>query len=224
MTNALLNKLIIFDCDGVLVDSEYIACRIEAEEFSKMGYVITVEEDIRRFAGKSQKDVFATVEQELGKKLPDNFDALLEAQIIKALAEQLQPINGIDAVLPELPNKCVASSGTMEKIHNSLRVTGLNKYFPDDQIFSATMVTRGKPAPDLFLLAARKLGFEPYNCIVVEDSVSGVAAGKAAGMKVLGFVGGSHILDDAHQTILKNAGADIIFKDMRQLINWINKV
>ena len=224
MRNRALNTLVIFDCDGVLVDSEHISCYIEAEELSKLGYTITVEEDIRRFAGKSQKDVFSIVESELGKKIPDDFDQMLEARIIQALSEQLKPISSIEFVLPQLPHKCVASSGTMEKINNSLRVTRLSEHFSENRIFSATMVACGKPAPDLFLCAANNTGFAPDACIVVEDSVSGVAAGKAAGMKVFGFVGGSHILDDEHQSILRNAGADIIFDDMSQLIDLINSI
>lgn len=218
------NILVIFDCDGVLVDSEYIACKIEAAELTRMGYAISTEDNIRRFAGKSQKTIMETVEKALGRKLPEGFDGELQEKIIKALASELQAIPGMAQALETIPAKCIASSGSMEKIANSLKTTGLDRYFQPTHIFSATMVKNGKPAPDLFLYAAAQMGYGPEDCVVIEDSLYGVQAGKAAGMRVLGFTGGSHIVDAGHGDMLKAAGADEVYADMGQLPGLLKKM
>jgi len=209
--------LVIFDCDGVLVDSEIIACGIEAEELTRIGYPITLPEEIARFAGKSQKAMKAVVEEALGRPLPEGFLAHLNARILEALGRDLKAMPGINVALGMIANKCVASSGAPEKIENSLRTTGLSRHFGDGYIFSATMVKNGKPAPDLFLYAAQRMGFAPQNCVVVEDSLYGTKAGVAAGMTVFGFTGGTHIIDPKHAEALKQAGAKLVFNDMARL-------
>jgi HAD superfamily hydrolase (TIGR01509 family) len=213
--------LVIFDCDGVLVDSEVIACRIEAEELTKIGFPVSLEEDIRLFAGKSHKTVAEIVERQMGRPLPEGFEDRLHAKIIRELSDALLPIRNVGNTLMQLTHKCVASSGVPEKIRNSLKVTGLKDYFTDDHIFSASMVEHGKPAPDLFLLAAKRIGFLPENCIVIEDSLAGVQAGVAAGMRTFGFVGGSHIIGQDHRKILYDAGAHLVFDDMAELAELV---
>jgi beta-phosphoglucomutase-like phosphatase (HAD superfamily) len=151
----MTQKYIIFDCDGVLVDSEIIACRLEAQALTDAGYPISTEDNIRQFAGKSQQSIMSIVETALGKPLPTDFDDKLNQKILAALSQELQPIAGIKDVLEKLHHQgiefCIASSGSMEKILNSLNVTGLNSFFAHERIFSASMVKNGKPAPDLFL-------------------------------------------------------------------------
>lgn len=217
-------KLVIFDCDGVLVDSEIIACRIEAEELTRIGYEISTEENIRRFAGKSQKSIMETVERALGRKLPEGFPSGLHEKILKALSEQLDAMPGIESVLAQTPAKCVASSGAPDKIGNSLRTTGLDRHFNSEHIFSAVQVKEGKPAPDLFLYAAEKMGTPPSECVVIEDSVYGVKAAKAAGMTAYGFTGGSHITDPAKAAkLLRDAGADTVFDRMEELPELVGR-
>lgn len=214
--------LVIFDCDGVLVDSEYIIASVEAEVFTNLGYELSPEEDIRRFSGKSQKSTIATVEAELGKTLPDDFSDKLEQAVAEALNTKLRPIAHIQTVLSKIPRKCVASSSTYPMIKNSLQVTELIEHFSDSEIFSTAMVKHGKPAPDIFILAAKSMGYEISNCVVIEDSIAGVTAAKAAGIKVLGFTGGSHIFDKNHSKNLINAGACTVSDDIRELLKYIN--
>jgi len=216
------NLLVIFDCDGVLVDSEYIIASVEAELFTKFGYPLTPEEDIRRFSGKSQKSTLETIEKEIGTKLPGNFGATLESEISKALSERLSSITGVDSVLNIIPQKCVASSSTYPQIKKSLQVTGLKKHFIDDNIFSTSMVQNGKPSPDIFIYAAEKMGISRSNCVVIEDSIAGVTAAKAAGIKVLGFVGGSHIVDKSHADKLMGVGASRVFDNMAELFEYFS--
>jgi HAD superfamily hydrolase (TIGR01509 family) len=182
-----------------------------------------VQENIRQFAGKSQKAVMQTVEAATGKKLPENFEKDLDDKIIRALAQRLEAMPGVSEALEKLPNKCVASSGSPDKIVGSLRVTGLDRYFRPERIFSAHSVKAGKPAPDLFLYAASQSGFPAEKCLVIEDSVYGVQAAVAAGMRVFGFTGGGHILNhNEAKTQLKKAGADEVFntyKDFSALFN-----
>lgn len=216
------NVLIIFDCDGVLVDSEYIIATVEAEIFTQLGYPLTPAEDIRRFSGKSQKSTLETIEKEMGRRLPEDIGLMLECEIAKALSEKLVSIAGVESLLDMIPKKCVASSSTYPMIKNSLQVTGLGGYFVDDAIFSTSMVKNGKPAPDIFIYAAEKMGVSRSNCVVIEDSIAGVTAAKAAGIKVLGFVGGNHILDKAHAEKLMNVGASRVFDDMSELLRYLS--
>jgi HAD superfamily hydrolase (TIGR01509 family) len=220
-----LKKLIIFDFDGVIVDSEIIACKVEAECLTEIGFAIDLEENIRRFAGVSADSVKKIVEKELNKKLPENFHENQKKITFERYETELKPIKNVKQMLSNLINdKCIASSSSKEKINKSLNITGLGEYFDDSVIYNAEMVKNGKPAPDLFLLAAEKMGYEPKDCIVVEDSISGVKAGKSANMTVFGFIGGSHILDkDEYQKKLILEGADLIFDNMKDFIELINK-
>ncbi|MBB5047669.1 HAD superfamily hydrolase (TIGR01509 family) [Rhodopseudomonas rhenobacensis] len=214
--------LVIFDCDGVLVDSEIISCRVYAQALSRYGYPITADQVHDRFLGRSSRETRLEVERELGRMLPDDFQAQLNAELFGELETSLEPMPHIDEALDAiLQPVCVASSGPLQKISVSLNRVGLTQRFAP-HIFSATQVNRGKPAPDLFLYAAMQMGAEPSRCLVVEDSVAGVTAARAAGMVALGFAGGSHCRP-GHGESLRHAGAQASFVDMRQLYDIISQ-
>lgn len=207
--------LLIFDCDGVLVDSEVLSCRVDAEVLTEIGVPYTAEDIARRFVGVSMKDQIARIEAERGCKLPDDFSERVNRTLFARFETDLKPIVGVREAILSLPfPRCVASSSAPERIALSLRVTGLADLF--DHIFSATQVARGKPAPDLFLHAARQMSFHPEECVVVEDSAAGVQAARAAGMRVIGFTGGGHCGPD-HAGKLRQAGATVIIERMADL-------
>jgi HAD superfamily hydrolase (TIGR01509 family) len=181
--------LVIFDCDGVLVDSEPISNRILALELTAIGLPTSIEDSIRDYTGRSWASCTAIIEERLGRELPPGFAARYHAAVFDAFERELEPVAGIEAALDRIqPPWCVASSGAHDRIRRALGVTGLLERF-DGNIFSATDVEHGKPAPDLFLHAAARMGFEPERCVVVEDSPAGVQAARAAGMTVLGYAG-----------------------------------
>mgnify|MGYP001044639249 FL=1 len=212
--------LVIFDCDGVLVDSEALACVVHADVLTQYGYAITAEQVHARFLGRSAREARAEVEAQLGRVLPDTYTAQLRATIDQAFGERLRPIPHIADTLDRLSHRvCVASSGTPTRIRSSLGTTGLIGYF-DPHMFSALQVERGKPAPDLFLFAAAQMASAPARCIVVEDSIPGVTAARAAGMTVVGFTGGSHCRPGDAARLLE-AGAFTTIDDMRRLPNLI---
>jgi HAD superfamily hydrolase (TIGR01509 family) len=215
--------LVIFDCDGVLVDSEVISCRAHAATLTRHGYPITDEQVLQRFLGVSDREARLIIETEMGRKLPDDFDAQVKEATLKFYAGDLKAIAHVaDAIAAiDLP-KCVASSGTPEKIRHGLDCAGLYEQLAP-HIFSATQVTRGKPAPDLFLFAAEQMRAQPARCLVIEDSVPGVTGAVAAGMTVLGFHGGSHC-QAGHADKLAKAGAALVFDDMRQLPDLVRRV
>lgn len=181
------NVLTIFDCDGVLVDSETLAAQIFAEQLEGQGIRLAADDCKARFKGFTLDDCLHAIEGEFSYTLPKDFLAELRAATAQRFGERLQPVPGVDGVLSWLYDSgkavCVASNGGMEKIHHSLHVTGLAEYFK--HVFSADQVARGKPEPDLFALAARTLGFKASECIVIEDSATGIAAARRAGMHVL---------------------------------------
>ncbi len=181
--------LVIFDCDGVLVDSEPISNRILARELTAIGLPTSPEDSVRDFMGRSWASCTAIVEERLGRELPPEFAADYHAALYAAFERELEPVAGIEAALDAIEQtSCVASSGAHDRIRRALAATGLLERF-DGRNFSATDVEHGKPAPDLFLHAAARMGFEPECCVVVEDSPAGVQAGRAAGMTVLGYAG-----------------------------------
>jgi HAD superfamily hydrolase (TIGR01509 family) len=207
--------LVIFDCDGVLVDSEPLACRIDAEFLTELGFPFTADEVMRRFVGISLADMTAQVEAQHGRPLPSDFGERLTRRTLDRFKAELRPIPGVrDAVLALPHRRCVASSSTPDRIALSLTVTGLADLF--EQCFSAVEVARGKPAPDLFLHAASRMGVPPAQAVVVEDSPRGVQAARSAGMRVIGFTGGQHC-GDGHAEMLRAAGADHVIGDMRDL-------
>ncbi|MBR0796387.1 HAD family hydrolase [Bradyrhizobium jicamae] len=205
--------LIIFDCDGVLVDSEELSCRCLSDALGRVGVAMSTEQVHERFLGRSVAAVVAYCLDE-GRPVPDTFLTDLAVQVRETFRAQLKPIPGVAAVLTELhlPH-CVASSSDLERVKFSLQFTGLASHF-GPRLYSSQMVARGKPAPDLFLHAAGAMGCEPQRTLVIEDSVSGVMAAKAAGMKAWGFVGGGHYRGRQADGLLRDAGADRIFASM----------
>jgi HAD superfamily hydrolase (TIGR01509 family) len=181
--------LVIFDCDGVLVDSEPLSNRILAERLTAMGLPTTVDEAIRDYMGRSWKSDQEIIEGRLGRPLPDGWVDAYHAEVIAAFESELQPVAGIAAALEEIDAPwCVASSSAHPRIRAALRACGLLSRF-EGRIFSATDVEHGKPAPDLFLHAARECDAAPERCVVVEDAPPGAEAGRRAGMDVLGYAG-----------------------------------
>jgi HAD superfamily hydrolase (TIGR01509 family) len=206
--------LVIFDCDGVLVDSELIDTRIRSECLRAAGFPITAQDlTDARSAGTS---LTATIEKRFGRPLPIGFMEATRAKIMRAFTDELRAIDGVADLLRSLDIPiCVASNSHPDRVRHSLEVTGLWQFF-DPHVFSAAMVARGKPAPDLFLLAAERLNVSPAFCLVVEDSTHGVIAARAAGMKVVGFCGGSHC-QEGHGDRLLRAGCVRAFARMAEL-------
>jgi len=210
-------ELVIFDMDGVLVDSEIISARVATRALNDAGYEIDEAGVLDRFLGISNVSMVKTIERETGLRLTDAFIADLRRDVLAAYEGELEAIPGIESALSGITvSRCVASSSNPERIERSLQLTGLARHFGDD-VFSATMVDRGKPAPDLFLYAASRMGAAPERCVVIEDSTAGVTGAKAAGMTVLGFTGGSHVRHELHGPKLAAAGADAVFGHMEAL-------
>jgi HAD superfamily hydrolase (TIGR01509 family) len=208
--------LLIFDCDGVLVDSEVIAQDTLREMMAQLGRPMAIDEMIREFAGKSLADTIATAERPLGRPIPADVGDKFGHRLLDRFRRQLKPIPGVrDAILALPYRRCVASSSSPERLKLSLAVTGLAPLFGEN-VFSAVQVTHGKPAPDLYLLAARTLGEAPENCIVFEDTTLGVMAGRAAGMRVIGFDGAAHATPDLAER-LRQAGAPLVIRSMHDL-------
>ena len=208
--------MIIFDCNGVLVDSEPIATTVASEAFRSIGIDIKPETVARYFAGRRPADMFNDIESASGVRLPLKFPMMVSSAILQRLQEQLRPIPHVTHALTWLRGpKCVASSSSPERVRLSLEVTELDRFFGKN-VFSANEVQNGKPAPDLFLHVASKTGVEARDCYVVEDSPAGVSAAVAAGMTAIGFIGGSHA-EPNHATTLNEAGAATVIADMRAL-------
>jgi len=212
----MTTELIIFDCDGVLIDSELIACRVDADYLQEIGIPITAEEIRDRYVGVSTATMLADLEARHKRRLPAGLTEELRLRVAAAFETELTAMPGIEDVLAWLTcRRCVASSSSPERLRHSLSLVGLWPSF-DPHVFSATQVANGKPAPDLFLYAAARMGTAPGTCLVVEDSVAGVQAASSAGMRVLGFTGGSHC-GSGHAGRLQEAGAAETFADLRRL-------
>ena len=209
-------ELVIFDCDGVLIDSERLAIKVDVQVLRELGWPLTEAEVIERFVGRSDRDARAEIEAHLGHALPDGFDEAVEHRYREAFADALTPVDGVLEALDRiaLPT-CVASSGTHDHMRFTLGLTGLYERF-EGRIFSAEDVANGKPAPDLFLHAAAEMSADPAVCIVVEDSRPGVQAARAAGMRVLAFAGGLSTAE------VLEGPATIVFDDMRDLPNLLD--
>jgi HAD superfamily hydrolase (TIGR01509 family) len=219
-------KAILWDCDGCLIDSETIACGHAAEELTEAGYPISLHEFVVRFAGKSRQDIYAIVRQETGIELNDKIDpAVTKREREARFKRDLLPIDGIREALDaiDLP-MAIASGSEMERLKQTLKLTQLwDRFLP--HIYSASLVPHGKPAPDIFLYAAQKLGVAPADCLVIEDSENGVKAGVAAGMTVFGFTGGGHVPDpQVHAALLRSLGAHDVFHHMSLLPTLLEPV
>jgi len=210
-------EVVIFDCDGVLVDSEPIALARTREALGRLGLALSDEEARDRFLGVSSQSMQGIAERDLGASLPPDFQRELAREILADFERELKGVDGIREALAELGARvCVASSSSIERIRASLRIVGYARLF-EPNVYSAAEVARGKPDPDLFLHAAARMGAKPGDCLVIEDSVPGVAAAERAGMTVFGFIGGTHISGPEHGGRLRAAGAALTFDDMREL-------
>jgi HAD superfamily hydrolase (TIGR01509 family) len=196
-------ELVIFDCDGVLIDSERLAVKVDVVVLRELGWPLSEAQVIERFVGRSDRDTQAAIEAHLGRRLPADWGERYKTE--------LAPVEGVvDALDRILLPSCVASSGTHDYLRYTLGLTGLYERFAG-RIFSSEDVPRGKPAPDLFLHAAERMGAEPTGCVVVEDSRPGVEAARAAGMRVLAYAGG------LSPTELLEGRDTVVFEEMSQL-------
>lgn len=205
--------LVIFDNDGVLVDSEPISNTLLAGYLTELGHPTSYEESVRDYMGSAMHRIHELVEERTGERLPADFDETFHARVFAAFERELEAVRGAADVLKGLAEAgvpyCVASSGSHERIRVGHRKTGLDAWFRDETVFSAEDVGRGKPEPDLFLHAAARMGVAPERCVVVEDSRLGVQAAVAAGMDVYGFT--------AMTPEEKLAGATGFFRAMGEL-------
>ncbi len=204
-------ELVIFDCDGVLVDSERLSVRVDVVMLRELGWPMSEAEVIERFVGRSDRDTRAAIEAHLGRALPEKWDEPFKPLYEALFAAELTPVDGVLEALDRitLPS-CVASSGTHEYLRSMLELAGLYGRFAG-RIFSADDVARGKPAPDVFLHAAARMSVDPTRCAAVEDSRAGVQAARAAGMRVLAYAGGvtpAELLEGPNTVVLQ---------DMREL-------
>ncbi|HTN26831.1 MAG TPA: HAD-IA family hydrolase [Burkholderiales bacterium] len=205
--------LVIFDCDGVLVDSEPIANRVLVEQLHGIGVSIPESEVMRRFVGKTRGQCLALAAEILGRALPETFGAHWDAALFEALRNEVQPSPGMVDVLRRLTVPyCAASNGMPDRVRLTLASAGLMPYF-EGRIFTSADVPNPKPAPDLFLHAAASMHAAPAHCVVIEDTPTGVRAARAAAMRVLGYIGGS--ASDA--ATLQREGAAAVFDDMSRL-------
>jgi len=207
--------LVIFDCDGVLVDSETISNVMLAEAVTALGWPTTAVDSHRRFRGRSIMSTVKIIEAELGAPVPEDWAIATRTRIREAVEGSVTAIPGVEAVVSQVAGaglpRCVGSSSGPDYLERVLARTGLAAHFGAD-VFSAYMVENGKPAPDLFLFAAAQMGHAPQGCVVIEDTVPGVEAGMAAGMRVIGYAGDPHTDADA----LAQAGARVV-RDMAEV-------
>ncbi|MFE1881932.1 HAD family hydrolase [Streptomyces diastatochromogenes] len=209
--------LIIFDNDGVLVDSEPISNRLLAAYLTELGHPTSYEDSIRDYMGSAMHRIHELVLERTGQRLPEDFDDVFHARVFAAFERELKPVAGVGDVLEKLAAEqvpyCVASSGSHERIRVGHRTTGLDRWFAEERVFSSQDVGRGKPAPDLFLYAAERMGVAPERCVVVEDSPLGVQAAVAAGMDVYGFT--------AMTPAERLMGANQLFSSMGELADLL---
>ena len=212
--------LVIFDCDGVLVDSEPIALALLRDTIAAAGLALSAETVQREFQGRSLAAVRERLRDAHGLAIaPDVWDAM-DDELLARFTRELRPVPGMGALVAALPCRaCVASSSNTRRLRHSLAVAGLASLF-GSHVFSADAVARGKPAPDLFLHAAARMGVAPERCVVVEDSPAGIEAARAAGMDVVGFAGGSH-LAEAAVARLREAGAPVVAGDAAALAAFL---
>ena len=210
-------ELIIFDCDGVLVDSEPLSMRALIETLAAHGTPISLEQGYTHFLGRSMAHLKATLRDVFHTELsPERLEEMRQ-RLYALFRSELKAMAGVAEVLPHLPfRSCVASSSEPNRIRLSLEIAGLLPFF-DGNIYSASMVRHGKPAPDLFLLAAERMGVAPERCVVIEDSPAGIEAAHRAGMRVLGFVGGAHAGVAGLERLIAALAPSVIFDDMRAL-------
>lgn len=214
-----MTELVIFDLDGVLIDSEALAGRALAEVLAADGHAITSEEVIARFVGVSNEAMTATIERESGRPLAADFDERAKTHMQALFATELRAVSGAEALLASLaPPVCIASNSPPDYIARTVALTGLEAFFPEAARFSSAHVARPKPAPDVYLHAAARMGAAADACLAVEDSPTGARAARDAGMRVCGFVGAGHVTDPAALAArLAEAGAATILHRLAEL-------
>lgn len=218
-----LPDLVIFDCDGVLVDSEIVAARVEAELLREAGHDITAEELAERYSGLTFRDILLRIEKEAQMLFQASLIDHAEARVDERLKAEVKAIPGVAQAVASLAmRKCICSNSSEDRIASMLKRTGLAPLFDRGVIFSSlsTPTKRPKPAPDVFLYAAQKMETEPARCFVIEDSVHGIAGARAAGMRVIGFTGASHS-HPGHASMLMEAGAETTISRMADLKSTI---
>ena len=215
--------LVIFDCDGVLVDSEPLSVRVLVAALNRHGIEMAEEEAYERFLGRSLATMRQVMDEEYGFHTGPEFLEGMRTDLYSLFKAELKPIPGIAETLEALGlQACVASSSNPDRIRLSLTITGLIDKL-DPHIFSATMVKNGKPAPDLFLLAASEMGFAPEDCIVIEDSPAGIEAAQRAGMASFAFTGGSHTHTSGYRDRIEALSPDVVFDAMPDLLHLVQK-
>lgn len=216
-------KAVLWDCDGCLIDSEHVVCELAARLLTEAGYSITTEQFVTRFCGQSKKAIIQAINDDSGMDFTEHMHSPQRKELQwQAFRDELKAIPHIEFALDQIKVPMAIVSGSeMDRLEYTLKLTNLYNRF-DGLIYNSSMVTRGKPHPDVFLYAANKMDVAPQDCLVIEDSINGVMSGKAAGMTVFGFTGGSHVLDkQAHERILLDLGADRVLHDMRELPRYM---
>jgi len=219
-----MHEAIIFDFDGVIADSEYLANQVLADCVAELGVPFTREDSYRQFMGKRFEEVIDTIKTLTGKQLPDNFPENFQQRTLDCFRDELHPVSGVGEFLDsvgEMPI-AIASSSSLDRLLYCLEVLDLASVFAGN-VFSASMVERGKPFPDVFLHTAKHLATAPDKCIVIEDSAGGVEAGVAAGMTVIGLTAASHI-QPGHEEKLLQAGAHHVASDYLQVAQLTQKL
>jgi HAD superfamily hydrolase (TIGR01509 family) len=220
MSNLGRTELVIFDCDGVLIDSEIVVCRLTSEELTRLGYPISTGEVIERYAGRPEHEMIADIEGNWGQTVPAEYFGQIRRRIDHAYSAELRAMPGVADVLERIRIPiCVASSSYPEKLKLGLETVGLYRRFAPNLV-SASFVARGKPAPDVFIYAAGWMRTPIPGCLVIEDSVPGVHAARSAGMRVFGFTGGGHC-SPGYGPRLVDAGAELVINDFRELDGFL---
>lgn len=205
-------KCVIFDCDGVLVDSVSISNQVLIDMAKSVGLHVDMDEAMKKFSGSSLKNVFEYFEMRINAKVPDSFEEEYRMRTYKAFEKNIKPISGVQNAIDQINVPyCVASSGPIKKIKLNLTVTNLIDKFDDERIFSSYQINSWKPEPGIFLHAADKMGFRPDECVVIEDTVDGIKAAKAGGFDVFGYV------DKRNKNLLEDEEV-LVFNDMNNLI------
>jgi len=221
-------ELLIFDCDGVLVDSEIIGHQIGVDEVVRLGGSTTVEESIKTFTGFTDEEINRLLKEKHGERISDNFISDLKGKINACYQNTLQPVANIHSVMQYLVDKkiprCIASNSMSNHLQSVLAITKLDGYFKGEHIYNVSMVKQGKPAPDLFLHAADQMQVRPKNCLVIEDSHIGIAAAKAAKIPVIGFLGGIHAKYSWYKDRIKKTQPLKVVDDAYALLNLLKKI
>ena len=215
--------LMIYDCDGTLIDSEGIACSVCADALTGIGVPYTTALFASRYAGMPARETWEKVTKQYGVTLPDGFNAAINAEIHRRLDAEVLPVDGVREAVEAVDGpRCVASSTGLTQLRKNLVTAGLMDLF-GDHVFSVSQVKRGKPAPDVFLYAASQMGCDPAQTLVVEDTVAGVTAAGRAGMRAIGFIGANHAGEGMEARLIE-AGAVIVIHHMHELAEAVQRL